>query len=160
MSILPMCPGRRSNGFRPCCWIIRVMRTFGDLAWRPVSRWRPDAMQPLLIFIPEPIFGPDHQKCVRSDNYAEYDRNKTRGILRPGTALLHGMLYCGECGHKLVVQYKGRTRYICNYLRQQYRVPVCQYIPADPIDQAVVRAFWEALAPVELDAYAQAVAME
>ncbi len=94
------------------------------------------------------------------DNYAEYDRNKTRGIPRPGTALLHGMLYCGECGHKLVVQYKGRTRYICNYLRQQYRVPVCQYIPADPIDQAVVRAFWEALAPVELDVYAQAVAME
>lgn len=94
------------------------------------------------------------------DNYAEYDRNKTRGIPRPGTALLHGMLYCGECGHKLVVQYKGRTRYICNYLRQQYRVPVCQYIPADPIDQAVVAAFWEALAPVELDAYAQAVAME
>jgi DNA invertase Pin-like site-specific DNA recombinase len=94
------------------------------------------------------------------DNYAEYDRNKTRGIPRPGTALLHGMLYCGECGHKLVVQYKGRTRYICNYLRQQYRVPVCQYIPADPIDQAVVATFWEALAPVELDAYAQAVAME
>src|SRR6266545_3534650 len=89
------------------------------------------------------------------DNYAEYDRNKIRGIPRPGTALLHGMLYCGECGHKLVVQYKGRTRYICNYLRQQYRVPVCQYIPADTIDQAVVAAFWEALAPVELDAYAQ-----
>jgi DNA invertase Pin-like site-specific DNA recombinase len=94
------------------------------------------------------------------DNYAEYDRNKTRGIPRPGTALLHGMLYCGECGHKLVVQYKGRTRYICNYLRQQYRVPVCQYIPADPVDQAVVAAFWEALAPVELDAYEAAVARE
>jgi DNA invertase Pin-like site-specific DNA recombinase len=94
------------------------------------------------------------------DNYAEYDRNKTRGIPRPGTALLHGMLYCGECGHKLVVQYKGSTRYICNYLRQQYRVPVCQYIPADPVDQAVVSAFWEALAPLELDAYAEAVARE
>ncbi len=94
------------------------------------------------------------------DNYAEYDRNKTRGIPRPGTALLHGMLYCGECGHKLVVQYKGRTRYICNYLRQQYRVPVCQYIPSDPIDQAVVAAFWEALAPIELEAYAAAVARQ
>jgi hypothetical protein len=51
-----------------------------------------------------------------------------------------------------VVQYKGRRRSICNYLRQQYRVPVCQYIPADPIEQAVVRTFWEALAPIELDA--------
>jgi DNA invertase Pin-like site-specific DNA recombinase len=41
------------------------------------------------------------------DNYAEYDRNKTRGIPRPGAALLHGLVHCGECGHKMVVQYKG-----------------------------------------------------
>ncbi|WP_231510454.1 recombinase family protein [Fischerella sp. PCC 9605] len=91
------------------------------------------------------------------DNYAEYDRNKTRGIPRPGAALLHGIVYCGECGHKMVVQYKGATRYICNSLRQQYRVPVCQYIPADAIDEYVVNAFLEALSVVELDAYHKAV---
>ncbi|MDZ4877549.1 MAG: hypothetical protein CLLPBCKN_006984 [Chroococcidiopsis cubana SAG 39.79] len=91
------------------------------------------------------------------DNYAEYDRNKTRGIPHPGAALLHGLVYCGECGHKMVVQYKGATRYICNYLRQQYRVPVCQYIPADTIDEYVVNAFLEALSSVELDAYHKAV---
>lgn len=91
------------------------------------------------------------------DNYAEYDRNKTRGIPRPGAALLHGLVYCGECGHKMVVQYKGATRYICNYLRQQYRVPVCQYIPADVIDGYVVNAFLSALSSVELDAYHKAV---
>ncbi len=54
------------------------------------------------------------------DNYAEYDRHKTRGVPRNGAALLHGLVYCGECGHKMVVQYKGATRYICNFLRQQY----------------------------------------
>jgi cellobiose-specific phosphotransferase system component IIA len=91
------------------------------------------------------------------DNYAEYDRNKTRGIPRPGAALLHGLVYCGECGHKMVVQYKGSTRYICNYLRQQYQVPVCQYIPADGVDQYVVSAFFDALSAVELDAYTKAV---
>lgn len=94
------------------------------------------------------------------DNQADYDRNKTRGVPRPGAALLHGIMYCGECGHKLVVQYKGGTRYLCNYLRQQYRVPVCQNLPGDAIDRAVVTAFWEALAPVELDAYAEAVGAE
>jgi DNA invertase Pin-like site-specific DNA recombinase len=94
------------------------------------------------------------------DNYAEYDRNKTRGVPREGAALLQGIVYCGACGHKLVVQYKGGTRYLCNYLRQQYRVPVCQYLSADAIDRAVVGAFWEALSAVELDAYAQAVAAE
>jgi DNA invertase Pin-like site-specific DNA recombinase len=97
------------------------------------------------------------QGMVR-DNHSEYDRNKTRGVPRPGKALLHGLVYCGECGHKMVVQYKGRPCYLCNYLRQQYQVPVCQNLPADPIDAHVVAAFLGALAPVQLDLYSQAVA--
>ncbi|MFL5704535.1 MAG: recombinase family protein [Ktedonobacteraceae bacterium] len=94
------------------------------------------------------------------DNYAAYDRNKSRGVPRDGAALLHGIVYCGECGHKMVVQYKKGTRYLCNYLRQQYHVPVCQYIHADPVDIQVVEAFFQALSPVELDVYAAAVATQ
>lgn len=96
-------------------------------------------------------------QAMLKDNYAEYDRNKSRGIPREGSALLHGIVYCGECGHKMVVQYKKVTRYICNYLRQQYQVPVCQYIPADAVDEKVVEAFLEALSPAELDAYSRAM---
>jgi DNA invertase Pin-like site-specific DNA recombinase len=94
------------------------------------------------------------------DNYAAYDRNKSRGVPRDGAALLHGMVYCGECGHKMVVQYKNGTRYLCNYLRQQYHVPVCQYIPADPVDLHVVETFFQALSPIELDVYAAAAATQ
>jgi DNA invertase Pin-like site-specific DNA recombinase len=97
------------------------------------------------------------QAMVR-DNHSEYDRNKSRGVPRRGKALLHGIVYCGECGHKMVVQYKKGTRYLCNYLRQQYGVPVCQNLPADPIDGYVVGAFFDALAPAALDLYTQAVA--
>jgi DNA invertase Pin-like site-specific DNA recombinase len=97
-------------------------------------------------------------QAMLKENHAAYDRNKTRGIPRPGKALLHGLVYCGECGHKMVVQYKGGTRDICHYLRQQYRTPVCQYIAADPVDTRVVDAFFQALSPVELDVYAQALA--
>jgi DNA invertase Pin-like site-specific DNA recombinase len=92
------------------------------------------------------------------DNYGEYDRNKSRGVPRPGKALLHGIVYCGECGHKMVVQYKNGSYYICNYLRQQYRVPVCQNLPADPIDAHVVRPFLDALSEAELDLYGKAMA--
>src|SRR5205085_10400857 len=60
----------------------------------------------------------------------------------------------------IVVQYKNGTRYLCNYLRQQYHVPVCQYIHADPVDAQVVEAFFQALWPVELDVYAAAVATQ
>jgi DNA invertase Pin-like site-specific DNA recombinase len=90
------------------------------------------------------------QQMLR-DNRAEYDRNKTRGVPRDGQALLHGIVYCGECGHKLCVQYKGGTQYLCNHLRQQHGEPVCQRLPAPPIDEQVVRWFFEALAPASID---------
>jgi DNA invertase Pin-like site-specific DNA recombinase len=99
-------------------------------------------------------------RAMLTDNYAEYDRNKTRGIPRAGAALLHGLLYCGECGHKMMVQYKGGTLYLCNALRQKYGVSGCQNIPADWIDAAVVDAFCPALSPIELDAYARVVAAQ
>ena len=85
------------------------------------------------------------------ENYAEYDRHKTRGVPRAGAALLHGLLYCGACGHKMMVQYKGGTLYLCNALRQKYGVPVCQNSPADWIDAAVVDACFHALSPIDLD---------
>jgi DNA invertase Pin-like site-specific DNA recombinase len=94
-------------------------------------------------------------QAMLQDNYSEYDRNRTRGIPRSGKALLHGIVYCGECGHKLVVQYKSGTHYLCNYLRGQHQVPVCQRIAADPIDDWVVAQFFAAFAPAELDLYAQ-----
>jgi hypothetical protein len=97
-------------------------------------------------------------QTMLKDNHAEYDRHKTRGIPRPGKALLHGLVYCGACGHKMVVPYQGGTRSICHYLRQQYRTPVCQDIAADPVATRVVDAFFQALSPVELDVYEQALA--
>jgi DNA invertase Pin-like site-specific DNA recombinase len=96
-------------------------------------------------------------QAMLRDNHAEYDRNKTRGVPREGDALLQGLSYCGECGHKMVVQYKGGARYLCNYHRQQRGMPVCQYLPADAIDRVVVEAFFQALAPAELDVYEQAM---
>jgi DNA invertase Pin-like site-specific DNA recombinase len=96
-------------------------------------------------------------QAILLDNYAEYDRNKSRGVPRAGATLLHGLVYCGECGHKMVVQYKGGPEYQCNFLRQQYLVPVCQRIASQPIDDFVVQAFFQALSPVELEVYEQAM---
>lgn len=91
------------------------------------------------------------------DNYSEYDREETRGVPRTGKAMLHGIVYCGECGHKMVVQYKRSTRYMCNHLRRQYGAKVCQYIPADPVDDHVVTSFFEAISPIELNMFEAAV---
>lgn len=91
------------------------------------------------------------------DNYSEYDRNKTRGVPRDGKALLQGIVYCGQCGHKMVLQYKGGTQYLCNYLRQQHGEPVCQRLYADAIDSHVAQWFFEALSAAEIDLAASAL---
>jgi DNA invertase Pin-like site-specific DNA recombinase len=122
----------------------------------PVEQWRIRVNDKYPAYLSWATF--EQIQTMLLNNYAEYDRNKTRGIPRPGAALLHGLVYCGACGHKMVVQYKRGTRYLCNYLRQQYHVPVCQYIPADPVDAKVVAAFFAALSAVELDAYHGALA--
>jgi DNA invertase Pin-like site-specific DNA recombinase len=121
----------------------------------PVEQWRIRVNDKYPAYISWATY--EQIRQMLQDNYAEYDRNKTRGIPRPGAALLHGLVYCGACGHKMVVQYKAGTRYLCNYLRQQYHVPVCQYIPADPVDAKVVATFFAALSVVDLDAYHAAV---
>lgn len=97
------------------------------------------------------------QKMLK-DNHAEYQRNKTRGVPRSGKAQLAGLLYCGECGHKMMVRYTGAIRYLCTFFHRQSGAPFCQNLPAEPVDAAVVEAFFEALSPVELDLYEKAMA--
>jgi hypothetical protein len=55
-------------------------------------------------------------------------------------------------------QYTGGKQYLCNALRWQAQAPGCQRLRADPVDQQVVGAVWEALAPaaLDLDAHARA----
>ena len=95
-------------------------------------------------------------QAMLRDNYAEYDRNKTRGVPRDGAALLQGIVWCGQCGHKMVVQYRGSNRYICHYLHRSQGDPICQHLPADPIDARVVEAFFAAVTPAELEAWTRA----
>lgn len=97
------------------------------------------------------------QRTLR-DNHAEYTKHKTRGIPREGAAVLHGITYCGVCGYKMRVQYSPEARYICNYHQtQQPGSGVCQNLPAEEIDKAVVNAFFAALQPAELDLYSEAL---
>jgi DNA invertase Pin-like site-specific DNA recombinase len=93
------------------------------------------------------------------DNHSEYEVKLTRGVPRAGKALLHGLVYCGECGHKMVVCYKKqRTRYLCNDLRKRCQAPTCQSVSATPADAYALQAFFDALSPAELDLYGRAVA--
>src|SRR3954447_15535188 len=95
-------------------------------------------------------------QAMLCDNYAEYQRKMTRGAPREGAALLQGIVWCGQCGHKMTVQYRARNGYNCRSLYHEHGAPVCQQLPADPIDARVVAAFFAAVTPAELDAWRQA----
>lgn len=121
----------------------------------PREQWKVCIRDKYPAYIPWETY--ERIEAMLHDNSSLYDRNKRRGVPRPGKALLHGIVYCGVCGHKMVVQYKGGTKYLCNYLRQQHQVPVCQNIPGDPIDDYVVPLFLSAFSSVELDLHNKVV---
>jgi Recombinase zinc beta ribbon domain len=95
-------------------------------------------------------------QAMLRDNHAEYARNQTRGVPRDGAALLQGSVWCGRCGHKMAVEYKNGNRYVCNFLARSRGGPLCQHLPADPIDGCVVAAFFAAVSPEELEAWTRA----
>jgi DNA invertase Pin-like site-specific DNA recombinase len=122
----------------------------------PRSQWQVCLRDKYPAYISWDVF--ERIESMLRDNYAEYDRNKTRGVPRDGKTLLQGIVYCGECGHKMGVQYKRSIRYMCNRLRQiSPGDPVCQWLTSDPIDDQVVQWFFEALSGARIDACQQAL---
>jgi DNA invertase Pin-like site-specific DNA recombinase len=97
-------------------------------------------------------------QSILRDNYQEYHRRRSRGVARSGAALLQGLVYCGQCGNKMTVQYHAAPRYLCNHHKMQSGGKECQRLPIVSIDACVVHNFWEALSPAELDCYDEATA--
>ena len=121
---------------------------------RPAGDWRIIVKDKYPTYISWETF--EKIQIMLRDHRAEYLRTKSRGIPRDGAALLYGITWCGECGHKMFARYKGGSQYVCNHLRQQHDVPVCQCLRAAPIDAQVAAAFLEAVAPAEIDALSRA----
>ena len=85
-----------------------------------------------------------------ADNASNYQR-RTRGTARHGAALLAGLVVCGHCGRQMRATYKPKPRYVCTALGKSYGGPTCLQLEGAGIEEAVVTAFFAALAPTELD---------
>ncbi len=121
---------------------------------RPMGEWRIVVKDRYPAYIDWPTY--EKIRAVIRDNRAEYMRIKTRGAPRDGDLLLHGIVWCGRCGHKMFVRYKGGGEYVCNHLHTNEGLPTCQHVRAACVDEAVAAAFLTALAPAELDALSKA----
>lgn len=87
------------------------------------------------------------------DNAQRYTEpgNRGRGAAREGAALLQGLATCGLCGHRMRVIYRPRSRYICEGLYRTFAEPTCARLDGPSIEAFVVQAFFDAIAPAQLD---------
>lgn len=85
-----------------------------------------------------------------ADNASNFAQ-RMRGLPRQGQALLTGLVVCGRCGRQMKVSYKPRPRYLCDALNHTHAAAMCLTLDGAAIEEAVVDAFFAALAPAELD---------
>lgn len=94
-----------------------------------------------------------------SDN-ASCFAQRARGAPREGAALLAGLVVCGRCGRQMHVAYRARPTYVCTALQKVYGHSGCLHLDGPPIDETVVHAFFEAIAPAELQVLEAALAAQ
>ena len=81
------------------------------------------------------------------------ERFTRKGRTCVGAALLTGLVWCGNCGHKMRIGYsENRFRYHCTKSTNELAKASCQSVCGHRIDDAVVKEFFRALAPAQIDA--------
>jgi DNA invertase Pin-like site-specific DNA recombinase len=81
-------------------------------------------------------------------------RANAAGVVRHGPSLLGGVLVCGRCGQRLMVNYGGRgghLRYLCSRAQVVYGEPVCQGLAGAFLDDLVATQVVAALTPAALE---------
>src|SRR5216684_7785219 len=76
---------------------------------------------------------------------------RRRGAPREGAALLQGLITCGLCGYRMYVAYRPRSRYTCTAMTRMGAAPRCVHLEGPPIEAFVVQAFFDAIAPAQLE---------
>jgi hypothetical protein len=86
-----------------------------------------------------------------------WNREESNGVVREGSALLQGIVYCGICGSKMGVQNhalreKRSPSYICQASYGNGDTDkICQSMTSRPVDAAIAEAFLEAVSPLGVE---------
>jgi len=101
----------------------------------------------------------DNQARLRA-NAQRYNEQTHRGqgAPRQGAALLQGLATCGRCGHRMHVAYRPRSRYICTSMNRAFAEARCAHLDGPSIEAFVVQAFFDAIAPAQLETLDEVVA--
>jgi DNA invertase Pin-like site-specific DNA recombinase len=130
---------RKKVGGRPNTGIVRI----------PLEECRVLIKDRFPAYISWEQFTENQQRL--SDNLS---RSQSLGAPRSGPSLLGGLVYCGRCGQRLMVQYSGRTnrlRYQCARGSQNLGEPLCQGIVGRDLDRFITQRILKVLAPASLE---------
>ena len=126
-----------------------------------IRRVRPDTRDPIKWLVKIEGAHPGYITWERyGQNQEKLQQNMTRmgdpsrGAPRAGPALLHGLLICGRCGHRMGPRYARGAQerlwtYACHGDRDQGQKG-CWSVAGARIDQAVEKLFLQTMAPSEL----------
>jgi DNA invertase Pin-like site-specific DNA recombinase len=123
---------------------------------RPGTGRRPPHAEEAEVFLPDRV--PAYitrEQFERNQAQLRANRADRLGPVRAGTALLSGLLVCGQCGLRMMALYNndGHTaRYACTSQHVSYAEPFCQSLKAAPVDGQVTSLILAALEPAALEA--------
>lgn len=130
---------RRKIGGKPNTGIVRI----------PLEECRVLIRDRFPAYITWEQFTENQQRL--SDNLS---RSQSLGAPRSGPSLLGGLVYCGRCGQRLMVQYSGRAnrlRYQCARGSQNLGEPLCQGIVGRDLDWFITQRILKVLEPASLE---------
>jgi DNA invertase Pin-like site-specific DNA recombinase len=82
------------------------------------------------------------------------NRSGNLGAPREGKALLGGLLVCGKCGGRMIVNYgspRAKLKYLCQRQRDCYGLDRCQSVVGHVLDDLVTRQAFRVLEPAALE---------
>lgn len=122
---------------------------------RPGTGRRPPRLEDAEVFLPDRV--PAYiswEQFQRNQAQVRANRPNQVGAVRAGTALLSGLLICGQCGLRMGAVYNNgghAARYACTGMHSSYDAPFCQSLAAAPVDAQVTRLILQALEPAALE---------
>jgi Resolvase, N terminal domain/Recombinase zinc beta ribbon domain/Recombinase len=122
---------------------------------RPGTGRRPPRAGEAEVFLPNRV--PAYitrEQFERNQVQLRANRTDRTGTPRAGSALLSGLLVCGQCGLRMTAVYNNAghaARYVCAGQHSSYGVPFCQSLKADPVDAQVTSLILQALEPAALE---------
>ena len=125
---------------------------------RPMEQWQCIIHDAYPAYISWSQFVANQERL--SENARRYHDKigQGRGAPREGAALLQGLITCGRCGYRMTVAYRPRSRYTCEAMKRRFDQARCVYLEGPPIEAFVVQAFFDAIAPAQLEALDEVLA--